>query len=258
VAQQALVLEMQLKTMARQANQLLEKTNTTVRSTQERVVTTMATDAGRTTAVKVRYLEAATENIRGGSSTNNESGKVPQSNEGKSYICRRETGDDGRLTVTYEDGTAPPSDECEIVSQNMEMVGRPNPLAQYFADRTISLGETITLPRDVADQVFNLGEQFGKVTQFDLKLTKLQTEKGKPYAHFRARVEAASSGASQMRLQVEGPIVLETDTCRASQIVLAGPIGMSETRGSYSTSYQVMATGRMNMSVTSGYTDASR
>ena len=60
----------------------------------------------------------------------------------------------------------------------MQMVGRPNPLAQFLAGRTIAVGEKIELPSAVASQIFNLGDKFGKVSRFTLTLKKVQTEGG--------------------------------------------------------------------------------
>jgi len=138
----------------------------------------------------------------------------------------------------------------------MEMVGRPNPLAQFLAGRTVAVGDTISLPKEIANSVFNLSDKFGEVARFDLKLQKLSADGAT--AVFLARVEAASNDASQMRLDVEGPIVVDIGSCRAVQTSLAGPIGMSETRGSYSTSYQVLGTGRLQMNIASAYRDARR
>ena len=82
--------------------------------------------------------------------------------QGKTYICKRELGENGELVVTDEAGNRPPTDEYEIVAQQMQMVGRPNPLAQFLAGRTIAVGEKVELPSAVASQVFNLGDKFGK------------------------------------------------------------------------------------------------
>jgi hypothetical protein len=138
----------------------------------------------------------------------------------------------------------------------MEMVGRANPLAAFLHGRTIAIGETVELPKEVADRVFNLSSKFGKVSRFDLTLQKLTPDSTR--AVFLARVDAGSNDASQMRLQVEGPIVVDIASCRAAQTSLVGPIGMSETRGSYSTTYQVIGTGRLQMSIASQYRDARR
>ena len=140
----------------------------------------------------------------------------------------------------------------------MQMVGRPNPFAQFLAGRTIAVGEKIELPNDVASQIFNLGDRFGKVTRFTLTLQKVQSENGARCAVFLASVEAASTDSTQMRLEVEGPLVVEVDTCRAQRIALVGPIGMSETRGTYSTAYQMIGTGRLQISIASTYRDVQR
>ena len=67
-------------------------------------------------------------------------------------------------------------------------------------------------------QIFNLGDKFGEVTRFTLTLRKVQTEDGATCAVFQADVEAASNAATQMRLEVEGPLVVDVATCRAHKI----------------------------------------
>ena len=77
-------------------------------------------------------------------------------------------------------------------------------------------------------------------------------------AEFRASIEAASNDSSQMRLVVEGPLVIQVDTCRAVAANFTGPIGMSETRGSLTATYQMAGTGNMTVSIASNYGDARR
>jgi len=60
-----------------------------------------------------------------------------------------------------------------------------------------------------------------------------------------------------MRLQVEGPLIVQADSCRAVRVDLNGPIGMSETRGSYSTAYQVIGTGHLKTSISATCREAS-
>jgi len=250
--EQKLSLAMKLTTSVRQGNQLMEKELTTVESNQRRTVTTTAVEAGRTMAVKVHFVEA-TKSLAVGESNSSTS---PQEVQGKTYLCRREPGDSGKLIITDESGTMPTKEELEIVSQSMEMVGRANPLGEFLHGRTIAVGETVELPKEVADRVFNLSGKFGRVTRFDLTLQEVTENNSR--AVFLARIDAGSNDASQMRLQVEGPIVVDVASCRTGQTSLAGPIGMSETRGSYSTTYQVIGTGRLQMSIASDYRDVRR
>jgi hypothetical protein len=256
-AEQSLSFEMRLATSIRRGNELVERNQATVRSDQRRVVTTTEIEGDRISAVTVRYV-AATRQIDSGETES--AAPAPQSVQGKTYNCRRESGDNGKLIVTDSNGNTPPSVELEFVAQSMEMVGRPNPLAQFLDGRTLRVGDTVKLPKEIASQMFNLGEQFGEVTQFDLTLekTNVGSNDGGPCAIFKAQVDAASSDASQMRLQVEGLMVVQIETCRAAGMQLTGPIGMSETRGSASTRYQVLGTGRMQMSIASSYRDAMR
>jgi hypothetical protein len=260
--EQTLGFELRMATTIRRGNQLGDKSRTTARNDQRRVVKTTHVEADRTAAVRVQYLEAtkqltAAEGAQPAQSLA-EASKTPQPVAGKTYFCQRLPGDDGALAITDEEGHIPPMDEFEIVAQHMEMVGRPNPLAEFLAGKSVIVGQTIELPKEVAGKIFNLGEQFGEITQFALTLKKVASHDGATQAEFLAHVEAASSNASQMRLELEGPLTAEVDTSRAVKVDLSGPIAMSETRGSYSTSYQVIGTGRLKLSVASAYRDAKR
>jgi hypothetical protein len=256
--EQNLGLELRMTMTMRQATEMVGKSQTTVRTNQKRVLTTTEVDHGHITAVRLQYpIATKQESIVEGTEPG-EPRLLPQSVQGKTYICKRNSGENGELVVTDEAGNRPPTDEYEIVSQQMQMVGRPNPLAQFLDGRTIAVGEKVELPAAVASQVFNLGDKFGKVSRFTLTLKKVQTEDGVKCAVFQANVEAFANAATQMRLDVEGPLVVDVATCRAQKISLSGPIGMSETRGSYSTAYQVIGTGKLQMGVTSTYRDAKR
>ena len=58
---------------------------------------------------------------------------------------------------------------------------------------------------------------------------KSRIKAARTFAVFQANVDAASNNRTQMRLEVEGPLVVDVATCRAQRISLLGPIGMSET-----------------------------
>jgi hypothetical protein len=266
--EQTIALEMKLTLNMRRGNELLGKNQSTVVTSQRRIMTATAIEAGVTTAMKVAYPEATKQIIGAqepgvavapdGTDANIESPRAPQPVQGKTYLCQREPGEKGKLIITDEAGNEPAAEEREIVAQQMEMVGRQNPLAQYLAGREVAVGQTLELPKEIASQIFNLGDKFGEVTHFTLTLEKVQNENGAKCAVFVANVEAASSDASQMRLQIEGPLVVQVDTCRAAKISLTGPLGMSETRGTYSTAYQVIGTGRLQMNVGSTFRHEQR
>jgi hypothetical protein len=266
--EQRIALEMRLATSLRQDDKLLEKNDTTMRNTQRRAVTTTEVLDGRTQAVLVRYPEA-TKQMAIGPDANKAptDGKPPETKnsepvsqpvEGKAYRCRREPGEDGKLIVTDADGMLPPIEEFTIVAQSMEMVGRPNPLAEFLAGRKVAVGETLPLPKNVADRLFGIGERFGDVSRFDLTLEEVRTENGRSCAAFRASVDAGSTKSSQMRMQVEGPLVIDVASCRAVRTKLTGPIAMTESRGTYSTAYQLISTGHLTIAIDAAYRDADR
>lgn len=264
--EQTLGLEVRMSMIMRRANELVGKNQNVTRSSQRRVITTTAVEAGRVMAVTVNYPESTKQVIGPPDpvapavpNASNASVELPpkaQPVQGKTYHCLREPGENGKLVVTDEAGNTPPSEEIEIVTQQMEMVGRENPFAGFLAGRSIAVGDKIELPKDLATQIFSLGDKFGEVTRFTLTLQKVQSEGGANCAVFQASVEAASNDSSQMRMQLEGPLVVQVDSCRAVRISLVGPIGMSETRGSYSTAYQVIGTGRVQVVIASTFREA--
>jgi hypothetical protein len=253
---------MRMTTTIRQGVTVKEQTRGNVCYAQRRIVTTTRVDDGRPTAVQVHYLDATKQVSGSGTGANatsaGEDKKLAEPVAGKTYVCRREAGPMGKLKVTYIDGKVPPQDECDIVSQHMEMVTRANPLAEYLDGKQIAVGQTIQLPHQTASKIFNLGAAFGEVAKFELTLEKVEDLNGQAQATFKAHVEAASNSASQMRMEVEGPIVLQVDTCRAVNVDLSGPIGLSETRGSVGNSYQVIGTGNVKTHIASTYQDATR
>ncbi|HEX5472514.1 MAG TPA: hypothetical protein VFW73_11535 [Lacipirellulaceae bacterium] len=258
-ADQNLGLELRLTTTMRQGNQVVGKNQTILRSTQRRVITTTEVDNGRITAVRVRYPVATKEeSATDASAAPAAPTQKTQPVQGKTYICRRDSGENGELIVTDEAGNRPPTDEYEIVSQQMQMVGRQNPLAQFLVGQTIFVGQKIELPNDIARQLFNLADRFGKITQFALTLKDVQLEDNSTRAVFQASVVATSNSATQMRLEIEGPLIIDAASCRAERISLIGPIAMSQTCGSYSTACQMIGTGRLQMSIASAYRDARR
>jgi len=254
--EQSLSVAVQLDTLLRQGTTVVERSKSAMRREQRRVVTTTHVDHGMTVAVQVRYTHARKEAAAGSSASKlGESTLAPQPVEGKAYRCRR---DGETLLVTDEAGEIPPLAESEIVAQNMETLGRPNPLADFLNGKTITVGQKLAVPNAVAEKLLGLGGEMGNVTRFELKLANITDVDGATCAEFRASIEAASNDSSQMRLVVDGPLVIQVDTCRAVAANFTGPIGMSETRGSLTATYQMAGTGKMTLDIASKYSDARR
>jgi len=254
--EQNLSMTLQLDTMVRQNAQILEQSKTALRRHQRRLVTTTHVHQGMAVAVLVRYAEAAKEIATGTAAGELGDAKpTAQPVQGKAYrVCR-----DGEvLRITDERGTIPPLDEYEIVALNMESLGRPNPLADFLAGQTLTVGQRIALPNEVAEKIMGFGDEMGKVTRFELTLQDLSTINDAMCAMFQASIDASSNDSSQMRLVVEGPLAIEVDTCRAVEADFSGPIGMAETQGSLSATYQMSGTGKMLVRIASKYSDLER
>jgi hypothetical protein len=254
--EQTLGVEMQLDTIVRQQTEVFNRGKMAMKRHQRRQMTTTDVVDGMTKAVLVRYLEATRESAAGPTIEDLKNAQnIPQPVQGKAYRCRR---DEEKLTVVDEAGNIPPMDEFEIVAGNMESLGRANPIGEYLAGRTVKIGDQLSLPHEVAEKLLGLGDTLGKVSQFTLRLDEVRAIDGVECAVFHASIDAASADSTQMRLQVEGPLVIQAPTCRAVQACFAGPIGMSETRGSLTATYQMTGTGRMHVDIASTYRDVAR
>jgi len=256
--EQAISVELRMTTTERRGMEVTGQSRSVMRNAQRRVITTSDVADGQTTGVKLRYVTATRQMGRSQDGSEPDAEQAPterQPVDGKVYECRR-AGD--ALIVTDARGGIPPLGEYEIVARHMEMLGHANPLADFLVGRTVYVGQRVSLPSEVAERLLGMGDRLGKVTRFDLTLTGTATERGAACAVFQADVEAVSNDSSQMRLDVSGPLVVETDSCRAVRVELTGPIGMSETRGSYSNKYYLIGTGNMAVSLQSAYHDVRR
>jgi hypothetical protein len=263
--EQTIMLEMYLAISVCRDKQLLESNEVKMRNTQQRAVTTTEIVDGRVQAVLVRYPKATKQHAVGEAGRQSfDTATAPaavvaaQPVQGKAYRCRRELGEEGRLVVTDEEGNIPPLEEYEIVAQSMDAVGRSNPLADYLAGRSVAVGEILALPREVADRLFGIKEQFGDITRFDLTLREVEIDNNTQCATFHASIDATSNDSSHTRLQLEGPLVIEVASCRAVQMKFFGPIAMTESRGTYSTAYQIISAGQLKMAINATYRDTPR
>ncbi len=243
---QTILLETIINTRKRQDQKIIEEVQRRTGRQQRRQVTVGAIEAGRVVGVEVSFLESK-ESL----------GEVEVSDPvvGKAYKCVRKNNE---LQVFTLDGKIPAINEYKVVAQAMESLGKPNPLADYLVGRQLSLGQELTLPSEVAQQVFGLDKRLGMVDKFDLKLTTIETVEGRLTATFDAEVEAIGTGSTQMRLLLNGPLIVECATSRVVMTELTGPIGMLESRGSLGNTYHIDGTGRLQLKISSRFRDLNK
>src|SRR4051794_39515191 len=105
--EQEVSLQMRMTTSIRQANELAGQHRNTVTSNLRRKVTTLEVADGRTSAVTVEYqvankgvVESDDTKPRNSQASNNTDDLQKHPVEGKTYLCRREPGQDGALLIT--------------------------------------------------------------------------------------------------------------------------------------------------------------
>ncbi|MEM6655568.1 MAG: hypothetical protein AAF596_07185, partial [Planctomycetota bacterium] len=184
-------LELRLKSRVRRDAEVLKESQSEVVHAHTRRVTTTEVVADRRVAATVAYTGATEEAVAG-----------------KTYHCRRV---DDTLQITDDQGVIPTVAEHEIVSRHMQMLGRPNPLAEYLGGKTVTVGETLSLPREVAVALFGAAS-FGDVERFDLTLAGVLDDRGPAAARFNADISVAASDGTQTRMEIGGPMVIEAAT----------------------------------------------
>ena len=253
-AELAMTVDLQLETTARNGQQVIDQSSTQLHREQQRVMTTtqLATKPDGSkgpSAARVEYRKSSRADAGGDPAT--------EPVEGNAYFCKR---DGEKLRVVTPEGDLPPLDEFSIVAQNMETLGRDNPLAKFFAGRTVKVGETIAVPNELASQLLGMQDQFGKAKRFTLTLREVKTIDSQPCALFQTEIEAGSQQTAgkgpQMGISVSGTLVLQINACRAVEAKLAGPIGMSESRNSGGNNVQVTGLGNLRVAIRTKYRDA--
>lgn len=237
---QEVAVELSLKTRTRRQREVLEEATASLTRRRQRVTTVTGVQRGLPTAARVHY----TVSQRAQNDDPAESDAVA----GKTYQCERR----GKtLHVLNEQGEVPPPEEFEIVAENMALLGKPNPLAEFLAGKTVSVGQRVGVPAAVAQQLLGLDDQFGEVSRFDLILEAIGQAGGAKVARFAADLEATKHATSQMRLMIAGPLQIEAATCRVVSAELSGPIGMSQSRHDPQGAVQLDSTGRLSLRLAS-------
>ena len=230
----------------RQGGQIVQSQNQTIERKQLRELTILNVGDRAPTRARIKFDESSV----GLKTADNPSESSPQAVTGKVYLVAR-NGE--QLSVTYPDGTSPPEIETAIVTQNMESFGLPNPIANFFHERKMQIGETIQLPNQIARELLGFPDTVQNITQFQLRLTETKTVRGKPCAVFRIRLVADNAEAASLRMDLAGSLVLEIDTCRTVAVQLTGPVGASEMHGPPQGQFEVASQGNIRVAVQSDY-----
>lgn len=247
---QTLTVGLKLDSTVRSGSEIIGQSTSTMQNVQQRTIIAGQVVEGRTVEAQVRFLKAS----RTLSDSDKQDGAEQTEQKpivGHTYTCRRL--EDDSLQITRNDGSFPSPEEHRLVSESMAALGRPNPLAEFLAGKTITVGEKLQLPAELGAGMLGSGAAMGNVSRFDLTLKEVADEEGTRVATFDAELEAVGEKKTQMRLLVIGMLKVEVDTCRTTHLQLTGPLGMASTLGSYSQAETTFVRGKLNLEMKAEY-----
>jgi hypothetical protein len=252
---QRLGMQLNVTTKIVQSGQVAHQSANEIRSQQQRTVDVLEAVDGR--AVKARVLFDVARRQTPDSETPTE--LVASPTQGKSYLVTRQ---DDKLVVTDADGAIPPLAEFTLVSEALEGVGRPNPLAVVLAGREVAIGQRMFVPRDLAKSLLGLGgPELADVHKFELTLDRLAApaEAGAPpVAVFRVTIEVKPDDAGGLAVILNGEMAVEPTTCRLTSVDLAGPVHVSTIERTELGFYQYAMDGELRVATRAQFGSATK
>ncbi len=172
-------------------------------------------------------------------------GKAPkiklQPVQGKTYIVQRV---EDQLNVLDEGGRPADEQEASIVRESMQFVGRPNPLALFLHGRTVSVGESLLLPRDTAESLVGWKESFGSVDSVAITLKETDAT---GIAIFETQIEGRPVPELNNRTRMTGQLHITPEACRTVATHLKADLAVHETRGPQGHTFTVSHEGQSNI-----------
>ena len=235
-----------LKSTIRHKNQIVSSEDRRLQSEQLREITILETSNANSSKVRLTYSKAQ--------SVDTSDPRKPQFQlqavANKSYLVSRQ-GEE--LVVTDLDGKTPPADELRIVKSNMQSVGKSNPLTVFLRDRTVCVGETLEMPKELAAELLSGADGAGGVQRVALQLREVRTVEGVQCAEFQVMIE----GGQGVQDAQSGTLVVETATCRSRRFDLDSTLATAEQRGPSGNTFTVSNRGKVRVAVKAAYRDAS-
>ena len=163
-----------------------------------------------------------------------------QAIQGKRYDVAR-TGEVLEVrSVTNEPVT---DDERILVESAMSSLGRPHPIGVLLDQRTLTVGESVSVP---ADQIANfLGMQTAADSQLHLRLTDIKGTPDRPVALFSAVM--ASRSPDGTTIQVKGTWAINPASCQTISADFRGPVQSTEQHGPVGAQFLIRTNGQLQL-----------
>ena len=242
---QSIRCELDAERTIRQQNQLVDTSKQTMERMQDRSLKILAIQGGRPTRARLDYRVSVT-NL---TDEHKRAVKATQPIAGNVYLVQR---DQQGLVITTEKGHPISDEEDKILRPQLQNFGQSNPLAEFLNGRSLSIGESIEVPKEVAAQLLGMTGNSAKTDKLGLKLVMTQDVEGERCAVFETLLKT-SGQETAMSLIMKGELIIEVNTCRTRSIRLHGPVAISETRGPSIGRFVVSTNGTLDVAIRSSF-----
>ena len=148
-----------------------------------------------------------------------------------------------------DSGAPPPEAERAIVESTMSWVGRPNELAEFLDGQTITLGQQLVLPENVAAKIFGGAVGMDSIQSASLTLKKIKTVNDAKCGVFQVGLVGTVPEDGDDPLVVEGMLTVQADTCRTAAAEVKSDLDVSEERGPAGAKFTVKNKGKVHIAI---------
>jgi hypothetical protein len=230
---------LELDTSIHQAGQRASQRTESIRRRKRYHVALLAPGPGESARAKIVF-QSAHEDRRETDSAAVESSSLPV--DGRTYLACRI---DQRLAVYDTRGQGAPPEESQWVERTLRSLGQRNPLGAFLDGQRISVGQRLTLPVELARELWDFGEELGVADHCELVLREVAQRPTGSCGRFEIVVRAAHDGG---RLDLAGHLVVQASTCRTLESSLRGSFASRSRRGPAGWEFSLERSGQIEVS----------
>ena len=246
VARQSIRCDLAGERTIRQHQQIVDSSKQRLDRRQTRTLTILTVHDGKPVRARITYDDSKTTLV----DNLGKSIEVQQPVTGQTYFAELR-GED--LIITDSQGNRPTPEEEKIVKSNLEAFGKPNPLAQFLHGKRLRVGQTITVPKNVVQELMGLTGGVAAADSLALSLVRVESRDGRTCSVFQTSLRANSNEDVTTSLIMTGELIVEVDSCRVRSIALSGPVAISEQMGPAQGKFMVSTNGNLRVAVESRF-----
>ena len=240
---QELICDLDLQMSIRQGSQVVQAQRQLLKRKQNRRLTILQAAANAPKKARVTYDKSVITVL-----SPEQQSSSAQLVTGKSYLITRQAD---QLTITNPDGSEPSEAELAIVTGNMGSFGLPNPIAEFFHGKSVTVGQQLELPVELARDLVGFAETGNTVSSFEMKLLRVELGEGRrsQVAVFAIQLLADDPDASGVSMKLAGEMKMEVATCRATSVQLTGDVSAFEDQGPPQGRFRMHSEGEIQVAV---------